>query len=81
MNPPKIDNAPGLTWKPRKAGWEARWQCRTDLVDRGFLPKSLRIWSGAEPSERDSAYIQDRCNVLQNEMLRSSAPMTARSAH
>ena len=44
--PPKIDNAHGLTWKSRKAGWEARWQARTDLIERGYRPKSLRIWTG-----------------------------------
>ena len=67
--PPKIDNAPGLTWKPRKAGWEARWQCRTDLARRGFLPKSYRIWTGTEPTAIDIAYIIDRCNSFQTEML------------
>jgi hypothetical protein len=68
-SPPKIDNAPGLVWKPRKAGWEARWQARTDLVLRGFTPKSARLWTGTEPSEAERAWIIDRCAALQTEML------------
>ena len=67
--PPKIDNAPGLTWKARKGGWEARWQARTDLVERGYTIKSHGIWQGSEPDETEKAYIQDRCNSLQSEML------------
>lgn len=67
--PPRIDNAPGLVWKPRKDGWEARWQARTDLVKRGYQPKSARLWAGQEPSEIDRALISDECNRLQSEML------------
>lgn len=66
---PKIENAPGLTWKPRKVGWEARWAARTDLVRRGWEPKSIRVWCGAELGPIDIAFIQDRCNIFQNEML------------
>lgn len=68
---PTIENAPGLTWKPRKTGWECRWHARTDLIRRGFTPKSARLWSGAE-SDLTSvaiAFIQDRANALQDEML------------
>ena len=67
--PPKIENAPGLTWKARKGGWEARWQARTDLVERGYAIKSHGIWQGTEPDETEKAYIQDRCQSLQAEML------------
>lgn len=68
--PPKIENAPGLTWRPRKNGWEARWQCRTDLAQRGYAIKSVGIWSGAEPpTDLEASFIQDRCNSLQAEML------------
>ena len=68
---PVIENAPGLTWKPRKHGWEARWQCRTDLVERGFVPKSVRLWSGAPDTLRDfdRDWIVQECNRLQSEML------------
>lgn len=67
--PPRIENAPGLAWKPRKAGWEARWQARTDLVGRGYTPKSMRLWQGHEPDEVEVSYIQTRCESLQSEML------------
>jgi hypothetical protein len=67
--PPKIDNAPGLTWKPRKKGWEARWQARTDLIWRGYEKKSERIWCGVEPTEFEISFIQDRCTSLQADML------------
>lgn len=79
--PPKIDNAPGLTWKPRKIGWEARWQARTDLADRGYQPKSYGIWKGAWPTEVECSYISDQCNSRQSEMLvwgRGGLPMVAK---
>lgn len=68
---PKIENAPGITWKPRKHGWEARWHARTDLIAKGFLPKSLRLWSGTEEELSPVAvqFIQDRCHAMQAEML------------
>jgi hypothetical protein len=69
---PKIDNAPGLTWRRRKCGWEARWQCRTDLAKRGYEIKSQRLGyfpDGTEPSADDIAYIQTRCETLQANML------------
>ncbi len=68
---PKIIDAPGLVWKPRKGGVEARWQARTDLVKRGYTPKSKRVWSGteAELTPTVAAIIQDACHSLQSEML------------
>lgn len=69
LGPPQIDEAPGLTWKPRLAGWEARWQARTDLARRGYTPKSIRIWKGANPTETDCQFIRSRCREFQDEML------------
>jgi hypothetical protein len=69
MDKPKIENAPGLVWRPRKDEWMATWQARSDLVKRGYLPKVVNIWTGAEPSEIDKQLIADRCMQLQNEML------------
>lgn len=68
---PSVSNAPGLTWKPRKNGLEARWQARTDLVKDGYSPKSAQLWKGAETelTETVIAYLQDRCNALQKDML------------
>src|SRR5690242_3495169 len=61
--------APGLIWREMKDGWEARWQARTDLVRRGFLPKSVRIWAGQMPDELARAFITERAEQLQAEML------------
>jgi hypothetical protein len=66
---PRIENAPGLTWKPRKDGWEARWQCRTDIARKGYPVKTARVWAGAEPNAAEQAMIADRCRDLQDEML------------
>lgn len=66
---PTITDAPGLTWKPRKSGWEARWQARSDLVARGYRVKSFGLWEGSEPTESDIAFIRDRCKSFQAEML------------
>lgn len=68
--PPKFENAPGIVVRPRKKGFAAVWQARTDLVQRGFTPKSRRIAIvGAEPSKAERAFISDQCNLLQTEML------------
>ncbi|MDE2020701.1 MAG: hypothetical protein KGJ13_10230, partial [Patescibacteria group bacterium] len=62
--PPKIEGTPGLIWRPRSRGWEARWQCRTDIANKGYAPKSQRLWYGIEPNEVEIAYIIDQCNRL-----------------
>lgn len=68
-NPPQVENAPGLRWRARANGWEAVWRPRTDLDKRGFTPKFVRLWTGLEPNKIEQAWISDRCNVLQAEML------------
>lgn len=75
---PKIENAPGLVWRKRRKGWEARWQCRTDLSKRGYSIKSARLWSGVWPDELDIQLIQQECVKLQGDMLiwgRGGIPM------
>lgn len=67
--PPHVENAPGLTWRLRKGGWEARWRVRPDLGKRGYTPKNVRLWIGWEPNDAERAWISDRCNVNQTEML------------
>lgn len=70
---PEIPEAPGLTWRPRKGDrWECRWQARSDLVKRGYIPKSARLFCGTLEDYADPvavAFIQDRSRLLQDEML------------
>lgn len=67
---PRIANAPGLVWKPRRNGWEARWRARADKVAAGFTPKSAPLWRGrGEPTDAERKWISDQCTRLQNEML------------
>lgn len=66
---PKFEDAPGLAVRPAGKAWEARWQCRTDIMAKGFSPKSRRLWTGLEPTELERAYVSDQCNRLQGEML------------
>lgn len=69
MTHPKITDAPGHIWRKHTKGWECRWQCRTDLIDRGFSPKSQQLFVGEEPTAIQIADIQDTCRRLQDEML------------
>ena len=70
VEPPKIDNVPGLKWKARAHGrWEAWWRPRHDLVGRSYPKTMHRLWVGAEPTDMDRKWISDRCNFMQNEML------------
>lgn len=69
----KIADAPGLTWKLLRTGFEARWRARTDLVEAGFTPKSVRLWRGESPDAVPDAaavqFLQSYCQRLQAEML------------
>lgn len=75
--PPKMAHeAPGLVWRERKNGrWVATWQARTDLIDRGYLPKSLTLWTASEtlppapPSKVEALHIATKCQQEQAEML------------
>lgn len=70
--PPVIDNIPGVAWKPRKNGWEARWQARTDLIAKGWRPRSFGIFVGEDHEFTDPhniLYIQHRANSFQDDML------------
>lgn len=61
--------APGLVWRPRKDGWVATWQARTDITKRGFRPKYVALWGGGTPNEIEGAEIATRCQHLQYDML------------
>ena len=67
--PPKVDSAPGLTWRELKTGWEARWQARSDIAKKGFKPTVQRIWFGDNPTPTECLWIATRCQALQSEML------------
>lgn len=69
--PPKMAHeAPGLVWRTRKkTEWAATWQARTDLVDKGYSPKSVTLWSGIEPTAIEAAHIATQCQQYQTEML------------
>lgn len=71
----RVKSAPGLKWKKRDGGkFEARWQCRDDLVKRPdfdkFNVKSVKLWSGTgDPTLEQWDFIADTCSQLQQEML------------
>lgn len=72
INRPEIPNAPGLTWRRRSTGWEARWRPRYDLVERGFDAKSQRLafFVDGDPVESGAiVFVQSVCERLQTEML------------
>jgi hypothetical protein len=69
MKPARIPDAPGHIWRKHAQGWECRWQARTDLIEKGFTPKSRQLYVGEAPNETEIAYIQDTCRRLQDEML------------
>jgi hypothetical protein len=64
---PKIDDAPGLTWRRVKDGWIAYWQARTDLVKRGFPISLHKLWD-SRTADAWRKYIQDFCTTMQAEM-------------
>lgn len=66
---PKIDDAPGLKWRRLKNGWQAIWRARSDLVRRGYMFKSRKVWEGSWPDAFDIANIQEQCQSIQAEML------------
>ncbi len=72
-SPPKIENAPGLRWRLLKDGWQASWRARTDLVQRGYAFKFIRLWMPtpeiSEPDAISREFIAQRCNAFQDDML------------
>lgn len=70
----RVKSAPGLKWKKRDGYFEARWQCRDDLVKRPnfneFKIKSVKLWTGtSDPTLEQWDFIADTCAQLQQEML------------
>lgn len=72
---PIVENAPGVIWIPLKDGWAVRWQARSDLVKRGYEPKSRHLCkvTASKPLGPGTVlFIQDLCNIYQNDMLKWS---------
>lgn len=70
--PIKVGAAPGLVWIQRANDqWVARWQCRTDILQLGFLVKSVKLgtYTSQGPTVEEWAFISDTCKSLQQEML------------
>lgn len=67
----RVRSAPGLKWKKRRNDmYEARWQCREDIVKRGYKLKSMKLWSGPDdPTKEEWDFIADTCTQLQQEMI------------
>lgn len=84
MRPPRPETpdglkTPGLAWRPRRDGWVAYWQARTDKIEAGFRTKNVRIWpthdNGGAPTREDWLSIASRCEILQGEMLAWGRPV------
>lgn len=71
----RVKSAPGLKWRKLENGdYEARWRCRSDLIQRSdfknFNIKSMKLWTGAsDPTKEEWDFISDTCSQLQSEML------------
>jgi hypothetical protein len=61
---------PGLKIRKRRNGtFTAYWIARHDIVKLGFRPRLLAVWAGISPSEEDKQTVEERCTILQSEML------------
>lgn len=70
--PPRLgQHAPGLVWRWRekKQEWVATWLARTDIIKKGYEPRHIELWSGAELSETQATEIAMRCQHQQFDML------------
>ncbi len=74
QTPTDVDT-PGLKWRKRKHGWEARWIARHDAAKRGFEITVRRMWPSQEgtwpaaPTPEEWADISIKTRALQDEML------------
>ena len=77
QKPPKIENAPGLVWRPRQGDWCAYWICRSELVALGYKPTVVKMWDGGQLDDMAIARIQTECQQLQADQMmwrRGSVP-------
>lgn len=71
-SPPRLGQpAPGLVWRKRLKSneWVATWLARTDIIKRGYSPRSIELWSGAELDQKQADDIALRCQHQQFDML------------
>src|SRR5258706_4028573 len=69
MDKPRIADAVGLAWRPRKGGWAAVWIARQDIAKKGFKPATHQIGVfTSELSDDDLRKIRLECERLQDEM-------------
>lgn len=70
--PPRLSEpAPGLVWRKRKrkGEWVATWLARTDIINKGYRPRHIELWTGVELDETQAADIIQRCQHQQFDML------------
>lgn len=71
---PKIENAPGISWRKRADGWIAYWIAPAKVVDLGYATKTVRLWPPADqphpgsPNATQQRFIAERCQHCQAEM-------------
>lgn len=70
---PSIENAPGLSWLPRKKGYEAKWRATREAVRAGFEPFREKLWTGWELPADERERIAARCRELQAAMVAFTA--------
>lgn len=61
--------APGLVWRKRQNDWVATWLARTDIIERGYKPRSWPLWIGVDPTPAEAETIATQCQHRQYEML------------
>ena len=76
--PEKIDGTPGLQWSERADHWVATWVASRGAVQRGYTPKTVRLWPQStnllEPLADDiKKFVRSECQRLQRQMLSWSA--------
>jgi hypothetical protein len=69
-------SAPGLIYRLRRRGWVLSWSPRSDLMERGYQGKTVRLWPSSsvppqqsEPTRADWEVISAWCVRYQAEML------------
>lgn len=68
--PPHVEGAVNLVFRARADDrWEARWRAPHNILERGFKPKSIKLWSGRGPlTPEESEFIRDTTLQLNDEV-------------